>query len=93
MADPLSLWNGGFGSVEVRRIHSFQATKAYTCPGCHHGIAVASGHVVTIPEHDPELRRHWHTPCWARQERQNAASMTRTRTPSTDTTSKRRSTP
>jgi hypothetical protein len=50
--------------VEVRRVHPFEATKTYRCPGCNHEIRAGTGHVVVVPLEAPDLRRHWHTPCW-----------------------------
>jgi hypothetical protein len=50
--------------VEVRRIHAYQATKAYLCPGCNQEIAEGVGHVVVVPLDAPDLRRHWHHACW-----------------------------
>lgn len=53
--------------VEVRRIHPFQALKHYVCPGCQQEIRPGTGHVVVFPQGEPELRRHWHSPCWERR--------------------------
>ncbi|MGH9122737.1 MAG: hypothetical protein ACRDYC_12490 [Acidimicrobiales bacterium] len=50
--------------MEVRRMQPFQARKVYLCPGCQHDISPGTGHVVVVPQTDPGLRRHWHTPCW-----------------------------
>ncbi len=50
--------------VEVRHIHPYQASKAYRCPGCDHEIRAGEGHEVVVPVDAPDLRRHWHTPCW-----------------------------
>jgi hypothetical protein len=57
--------------VEVRRVHPFEATKTYRCPGCNHEIRAGTGHVVVVPHEAPDLRRHWHTPCgaWREQRR------------------------
>jgi len=54
----------GDGDVEVRRIQPYQARKAYFCPGCNQEIASGVGHVVVVPPQAPDLRRHWHHPCW-----------------------------
>jgi len=54
--------------VEVRRVHPFEATKTYRCPGCNQEIRTGIGHVVVVPVEAPDLRRHWHTPCWERRE-------------------------
>lgn len=58
-----------FDEVEVRRIQPFQANKTYLCPGCNHDIAQGTGHVVVIPTEAPDMRRHWHAPCWQHRER------------------------
>jgi hypothetical protein len=50
--------------VEVRVVHPFEARKAYVCPGCQQEIQPGSGHLVAVPVGEPELRRHWHRPCW-----------------------------
>jgi hypothetical protein len=57
------------GELEVRFLHPFQATKRYTCPGCNHEIPPATGHYVVVPVEAPDLRRHWHRPCWERRRR------------------------
>ena len=49
---------------EVRRVPAFRADKEYLCPGCGNAIGAGTGHVVAWPEHDAELRRHWHLHCW-----------------------------
>ncbi|MBK9178928.1 MAG: hypothetical protein IPM45_05035 [Acidimicrobiales bacterium] len=59
MLEPL-----GDDEVEVRRIQPYQAVKAYRCPGCNGEIDAGTGHLVVVPLADPELRRHWHHPCW-----------------------------
>lgn len=51
-------------AVEVRRVQPYEAQKAYRCPGCNQSIPPGTGHVVVIPADAPDLRRHWHTPCW-----------------------------
>lgn len=51
--------------AEVRRIQPYQATKEYLCPGCNQTIVAGVGHLVVVPLREPELRRHWHPPCWA----------------------------
>jgi hypothetical protein len=53
--------------VEVRRVHPYQATKRYVCPGCHHHITAGTGHLVVVPRTAPDLRRHWHHGCWHRR--------------------------
>lgn len=54
----------GGDEFEVRRVQPYRATKAYRCPGCNHEIPAGSGHVVVVPHDAPDLRRHWHAPCW-----------------------------
>lgn len=49
---------------EVRRVPAFRADKEYVCPGCGNTIDRGQGHVVAWPEHDADLRRHWHLHCW-----------------------------
>lgn len=63
--DPVS------GEVEVRLVHPFQARKRYVCPGCNHAVERGIGHVVVVPTEAPDLRRHWHRPCWAAYERRS----------------------
>ncbi|MGO9660577.1 MAG: hypothetical protein ACLQVK_19280 [Acidimicrobiales bacterium] len=57
------------GEVELRRISPSQARKPYLCPGCNHEIAPGTAHLVVVPRHAPDLRRHWHTPCWQLRDR------------------------
>lgn len=57
--------------VEVRRIQPFQATKTYLCPGCNQDIGPGTGHLVVVPLEAPDLRRHWHQPCWAHRDRRH----------------------
>ena len=54
------------GAVEIRHVQPYQATKTYRCPGCDHEIAPGTGHRVIVPLDAPDMRRHWHTPCWQR---------------------------
>jgi hypothetical protein len=56
------------GTVEVRRIQPYQATKDYACPGCNQTIPSGKGHVVVVPVGDAEGRRHWHSSCWERRQ-------------------------
>lgn len=58
-------------AVEVRRVQPYQATKPYRCPGCNQVIANGTGHVVVVPVDAPELRRHWHLPCWDHRRRRH----------------------
>lgn len=48
--------------ADVRRVQPYQATKAYTCPGCQTEIPPGTGHYVVVPE-AIDLRRHWHLRC------------------------------
>ncbi len=57
------------GDVEVRRVQPYQAVKTYRCPGCSQDIAAGTGHVVVVPVEAPDLRRHWHAPCWENRAR------------------------
>ena len=61
-----------FGPVEVRHVQPYEAVKTYRCPGCDHEIAAGTGHEVVVPVDAPELRRHWHSPCWRRAAREHA---------------------
>ena len=51
--------------AEVRVVHPFEARKMYLCPGCQQEIPAGLGHVVVVPVGAVDLRRHWHTACWA----------------------------
>jgi hypothetical protein len=53
-----------FDHVEVQRVQPYQASKSYRCPGCNQDIAAGVGHLVAVPAEAPDLRRHWHHPCW-----------------------------
>ena len=55
--------------LEVRLIQPYQALKAYSCPGCNQEIRAGTGHLVVVPRAAPDLRRHWHRPCWAHRSR------------------------
>jgi hypothetical protein len=55
------------GDDEVSFVHPFEATKRYVCPGCTHHIEPGTGHVVAVPVDAPDLRRHWHKPCWEKR--------------------------
>jgi hypothetical protein len=60
--------------VAVRRVQPYEARKPYLCPGCNQEIGVGVGHVVVVPEEAPDLRRHWHTPCWDQRTRRRPGS-------------------
>jgi len=64
-----SMWDGLYGTVEVRRVQPYEARKEYVCPGCHRTIPVGVGHLVCVPSEAPDLRRHWHKGCWERRRR------------------------
>jgi hypothetical protein len=53
----------------VNVIHPYQARKVYRCPGCAGDIVPGVGHLVVMPEHDPDMRRHWHRGCWFKEMR------------------------
>jgi hypothetical protein len=55
--------------VEVRRVQPAQALKTYLCPGCQQEVKPGTGHLVVVPLDAPDLRRHWHNPCWAMRDR------------------------
>jgi hypothetical protein len=59
----------GGPAESVGLVQPYQARKRYTCPGCHGAIEVGEGHLVVVPEHHPDLRRHWHRACWHREQR------------------------
>lgn len=43
--------------------------KTYRCPGCQQQIRPGLPHLVVMDEGDLGSRRHWHTPCWQREQR------------------------
>ena len=55
--------------AELRRVQPYRARKEYICPGCNQEIRAGSGHVVIVPLNQPDMRRHWHTPCFERARR------------------------
>lgn len=57
----------------VHPIQPYQAVKDYICPGCQGKIAAGTGHLVVIPEHAPDLRRHWHRGCWFKEQRRRGS--------------------
>lgn len=55
----------------VNAIQPYQARKAYLCPGCEGDIVPGVGHVVVMPEDEPDMRRHWHRGCWFKEMRRS----------------------
>lgn len=53
----------------VRSLPGAGSDKDYRCPGCDHEVVAGTAHVVAWPEGQPDLRRHWHTPCWGARAR------------------------
>ena len=66
--------SGTLGEDVVHPIQPYQARKRYVCPGCDTAIEVGTGHLVVVPEHAPDLRRHWHRGCWFKEGRRRGAS-------------------
>ena len=64
----------GDSDVEVRRVQPCEARRRYVCPGCNGPIEVGVGHVVVVPPDAPDLRRHWHGPCWDQRDRRRPGS-------------------
>jgi hypothetical protein len=70
LEDALALSSSaGDEDVEVRRMQPARARKAYVCPGCQQQVLPGTGHLVVVPRRSPEMRRHWHNPCWEMRER------------------------
>jgi len=63
----LTIWDGLYGEVGVRRVQPYEAVKTYVCPGCNRDIPPGTGHLVCVPADAPDLRRHWHRACWERR--------------------------
>lgn len=57
------------GPLVVNVVQPYQARKVYLCPGCTGDIITGVGHLVIVPEHAPDLRRHWHRGCWFKEQR------------------------
>lgn len=62
--------------VEVRRVQPYQALKTYLCPGCNQDILPGAMHLVVVPLDAPDLRRHWHEPCWQHRGRRRPGRAT-----------------
>lgn len=60
---------GDEDDATVQRVQPYQARKTYICPGCQQDISPGTGHVVVVPRHDPDERRHWHHGCWEHRRR------------------------
>ncbi len=60
---------GPFGVDVVTLVQPYAARKRYACPGCYGSIEAGEGHLVVVPEHAPDLRRHWHRGCWYKERR------------------------
>lgn len=72
MSAPLPADGAGHADAhEIRRVQPYQATKAYLCPGCNQVIPTGTGHLVVVPLDAPDLRRHWHDPCWGQRGRRH----------------------
>ena len=65
----VSVEESPLGPLIVKPIQPYQARKVYACPGCGGDIISGVGHLVVIPEHAPDLRRHWHRGCWFKEMR------------------------
>jgi hypothetical protein len=63
--------------VQVRHVQPYEAVKAYRCPGCDHTIEPGLGHEVVVPVDAPDLRRHFHSGCWRRIERERTRAAQR----------------
>jgi hypothetical protein len=57
----------------VNVIQPYQAGKTYACPGCRGDITPGTGHLVVVPEYEPDLRRHWHRGCWFKEMRRSGS--------------------
>lgn len=57
------------GPETVTLVQPHAARKRYVCPGCEGSIERGEGHLVVVPEHYPDLRRHWHRACWFAEQR------------------------
>ena len=60
----MSMWDGLYGDIDVRRVQPYDANKVYICPGCNQDIPIGMGHYVCVPADAVDLRRHWHYACW-----------------------------
>ncbi len=60
--------------LDVRVLQPFQATKSYQCPACNHEINKGTANVVVVPRPVPEIRRHFHAPCWEQVRRRRPSA-------------------
>lgn len=58
--------------LDVRVLQPFQASKAYQCPSCNQTITKGTANIVVVPRPDPDVRRHFHAPCWEQVQRRRA---------------------
>lgn len=59
-----------WGEVMVmRQMGATAAKKFYICPGCNQNIPPGVAHTVAWPKGREDDRRHWHKPCWERENR------------------------
>ena len=59
---------------QVRTISPGRAVKDYICPECGNTVASGESHVVVWPDHDSDLRRHWHRHCWRVEVRRSSGA-------------------
>jgi len=60
----MTIWDGAFGQIDIRRVQPYEALKDYQCPGCNRTIPKGMGHYVCVPAEAPDLRRHWQRGGW-----------------------------
>ena len=56
----MSMWDGLYGVVDVRRVQPYDANKVYICPGCNQDIPVGMGHYVCVPADAVDLNSLQH---------------------------------
>lgn len=61
-------------NATVAVVQPYAATKRYVCPGCDTMIEPGVGHLVVVPDDEPDLRRHWHRGCWFKEVRRTTAA-------------------
>lgn len=62
------------GPLTVSPVQAYAARKRYVCPGCDGPVEIGTFHLVVVPDHAPEARRHWHRGCWFRERRSDERS-------------------